>query len=118
MSRYYSRIPAEVIWTDACFGEKPEGYDDLFIFVPEMRQVIRIAAGTIDDLSPEDFDQGYVDCIRYEQYELSVDIPEVGRDWIMLEEGLRERYKCIADCIPDVLSMAYGSYMYDCMILA
>lgn len=114
---YSGKRPAEVIWTETCFGKKPEGYDDLFIFVPEMKQIVRIAEGTGDNLLPEDQDQGYVDYIYYEQYELSHDVPEVDGGQIMLEEMLRDKYKCIADCIQDVLSMAYGSYMVDCMIL-
>lgn len=36
----------------------------------------------------------------------------------MLEKMVRDQYRCMADSIQDVLSMAYGSYMYDCMILA
>ena len=29
-----------------------------------------------------------------------------------------DKYSCMADCIEDVLSMAYGNYLVDCMILA
>lgn len=114
---YADQSPAEVIWTEACFGKKPEGYDDLFIFVPEKNQIIRISEGIRDNLSPEDQEQGYVDYIYYEQYELSQDMAEVDGGQIMLEEMLRDKYMRMADCIQDVLSMAYGSYMYDCMVL-
>lgn len=114
---YAEQSPAEVIWTESCFGKKPEGYDDLFVFVPEMKQIIRIAEGSGDNLLPEDIEDGYVDYIYYEQYELSTDMPEVDGGQILLEEMLRDKYKCMADCIQDVLSMAYGSYMVDCMIL-
>ena len=115
---YADRSPAEVIWTETCFGKKSEGYGDLFIFVPEMKQIIRIAEGTGDNLLPEDQDQGCVDYIYYEQYELSQDMPEVDGGQIMLKEMLRDKYECMADCIPDVLDMAYDNYMVDCMILA
>ena len=115
---YANQSPAEVIWTETCFGKKPEGYDDLFIFVPEMKQIVRIAEGTGDNLLPEDQDQGYEDYIYYEQYELSQDMPEVDGGQMMLEKMVRDQYRCMADSIQDVLSMAYGSYMYDCMILA
>lgn len=109
--------PAEIIWTENCFGKKPAGYGDLFIYVPEMRQIIRIAEGSGDNLLPEDVREGYVDYIYYEQYELGIDMPEVDGGQIMLDKLLRDKYQCIADCIPDVLDMAYGRSMVDCMIL-
>ena len=43
---------------ETCPGRKPEGYEDLFIFVPEARQVIRISEGTGDNLSWEDREKG------------------------------------------------------------
>ena len=50
-----------------------------------MKQIVRIAEGTGDNLLPEDQDQGYVDYIYYEQYELSQDMPEVDGGQVMLE---------------------------------
>ena len=38
-------------------------YDDLYIFVPVMKQIVRIAEGTGDNLLPEDIEEGYVDYI-------------------------------------------------------
>ena len=38
-------------------------YEDLYIFVPAMKQIIRIAEGTGDNLLPEDIEEGYVDYI-------------------------------------------------------
>lgn len=115
---YEDKSPAEVIFTETCFGKKPEGYGDLFIFVPEMKQIVRIFERTGDNLLPEDQDRGYVDYIYYEQYELGRDMPEVDGGQVILEKMVRDQYQCMADSIQDVLSMAYGSYMYDCMILA
>ena len=66
---------------------------------------------------PEDVEGGYVDYIYYEQYKLEPDMPEYDGGQVLLEEMFRDKYKCTADSIPDVLSMAYGSYVYDCMIL-
>lgn len=83
----------------ACFGKKPEGYDDLFVFVPEMKQIIRIAEGSGDNLLPEDIEDGYVDYIYYEQYELSNNMPEVDGGQILMEEMFRDKYECTADCI-------------------
>ena len=110
------RSPAEAIWTEDSLGKKPSEYDELFIYVPEVRQIIRIAEGSGDNLLPEDIEDGYVDYIYYEQYGLGPDMPEVDGGQILLERLLRDRYHCMADCIPDVLDMAYGS-MADHVIL-
>lgn len=114
---YENQKPAEVIWTENCYGKKPNGYDDVFVFVPEMKQIIRIAEGSGDNLLLEDEEAEYVDYIYYEQHELSNGMPEVDGGQILLEEMLRDKYSCMADCIEDVLSMAYGNYLVDCMIL-
>lgn len=114
---YSDRGPAEIIWTETCFGEKPDGYGDLFIYVPEKRQIVRIAEGSGDNLLPEDVEKGYVDYIYYEQYELEIDMPKADGGQILLKRLLRDEYQCMADCIPVVLDMAYGCSTVDCMIL-
>ena len=114
---YACRVPAEVIWTENCFGRKPEGYDDLFIYVPEMRHIIRISEGGRSCLTPENTDDGYADCICYDQYRLDAGMPETDWGRMLLKETLNDRYRCMADCIPDVLDMEYGSRLVRCMIL-
>lgn len=114
---YAGMDPAEIIWTESCFGKKPEGYDDLFIFVPGMKQIIRLAEGCGDNLLPSDIEDGYVDYIYYEQYELDNGMPEIDGGKVLLEEMLRDKYQCLADCIPDVLDMAYSNKLEKCMIL-
>lgn len=105
------------VWTEACSAKKLEGYDDLFLYVPEERQIIRIAEGNGDNLLEEDTDAGYVDYIYYDQYMLDVDMPDVDGGMVLLKEMLRDRYGCLADCIPDVLDMAYGSCLVSYTIL-
>ena len=114
---YSDHSPAEIIWTETCFGEKPDGYEDIFVYVPEMRQIICIAEGTGDNLLREDVEQGYVDYIYYERYDLEMDMPGADGGQVMLKELLRDQYRCLADCIPSVLDMAYGCSTVDCMIL-
>lgn len=111
---YEDRSPAEIIWTETCYGKKAPGYEDVFVFVPEKSQIVRIAEGTGDNLLPEDI--GYVDYIYYEQYALDIGMPEVDGGQILIKKNLREKYRCLADCIPDVLNEAYGS-LIDCTIL-
>lgn len=83
-------------------------YGDVFIFVPEKRQVIHISEGSGDNLLQEDIENGYVDYIYYDQYELGADVMEVDGGQILLEEMLGDKYRCMEECIPDVLEMAYG----------
>lgn len=102
---------------DACPGKEPEGYGDILLYVPETRQVIRIAEGSGDNLLKEDIREGYVDYIYYEQHEVGAGMPVVDGGQILLEEWLRDRYQCMAGCIPDVLDMAYGDSRMEYMIL-
>lgn len=92
-------------------------YDDLYIFIPTMKQIVRIAEGTGDNLPSEDIEEGYVDYIYYEQYELSQDFPEVDGGQVLLEEMFRDKFSCTEDAVEDVLSMAYGTYEIDYIVL-
>ena len=103
---------------ETCSGKEPEGYGDLFIFVPETRQVIRISEGTGDNLLWEDKEKGYVDYIYYDQHELSIDMPVVEGGQVLLKGMYRNLFRCTADCIPRVLDMAYGSDALSYVILA
>ncbi|WP_304975542.1 hypothetical protein [uncultured Acetatifactor sp.] len=103
---------------DTGSGRKPEGYDDLFIFVPEARQVIRISEGTGDNLSWEDREKGYVDYIYYDQHNLGMDMPVAEGGQVLLEGMFRDLFRCTADCVPRVLDMAYGRDTIGYAILA
>ena len=101
-----------------CSGKGPEGYGELFVFVPEVGQIVRIAEGTGDNLLREDEEDGYVDYIYYEQHELGIDMPVVDGGQVLLEGMFRDLFQCTADCIPRVLDMAYGTDTLGCTILA
>lgn len=92
-------------------------YDDVFIFVPETQEIIRISEGSGDNLLPEDTAEGYVDYIYYDQYELSNGLPEVDGGQVLLKDMFRDKYGCTADSIPEVLNMAYGNCELDYKIL-
>lgn len=87
---------------------KPEDYNNVFIYVPSVRQVVMIAEGTGDNLLSEDKAEGYVDYIMYYQYALDEDLQEVDGGQVMTKMPVQIQYKCLADCIPGVLDMAYG----------
>lgn len=107
--------PVEIIRTDSCYGTKPEGYNDLFVYIPEQGEIIWISEGTGDNLLKED--KGYVDYINYEQYYLKPGMYVADGGMIMYQELVRDHFRCLADCIPDVLDMAYGNEMLNCIIL-
>lgn len=108
--------PAEIIWSK-CYGDAPEGYDDVFIYVSTTRQIIRIAEGTGDNLLPEDRKEGYVDYIMYDIHILDTDIPSVDGGQLMTTQHVQEKYKKLADSIPDVLDMEYGDPLTDFIFL-
>ncbi len=106
------------VQTETCPGTGLQGYGELFVFVPEMGQIVRIAEGTGDNLLQEDEEDGYVDYIYYEQHGLSDGMPVVDGGQVLLEGMFRELFRCTADCIPRVLDMAYGTDTLGCTILA
>lgn len=83
-------------------------FDTVFIYVPAMKQIVRISEGSGDNLLDEDIKAGYVDYIYYEQHEVGIDFPEVDGGQVMLTELFREQFTCTKDAIPHVLDMAYG----------
>lgn len=92
-------------------------YDDIFVYIPDFRQIVRIAEGTGDNLLAEDRDEGYVDYIYYDQHELDIDLPNVDGGQIMLKELFRDKFKTILECIPMVLDRAYGDADLEYMLL-
>lgn len=97
--------------------EDSSRYDELYIFIPDENQIIRISEGSGDNLLPEDTEEGYVDYIYYEQYELGNGLSEVDGGQVLLKDMFRDRYGCTEDSIPEVLNMAYGSCELDYKVL-
>ena len=83
-------------------------FNGIFIYVPTMRQIIRIDEGSGDNLTDDDIAQGYVDYIYYEVYNVQQDLPEVDGGMVMLTELFKNKFKSVKDAIPAVLDMAYG----------
>ena len=92
-------------------------YDDIFIYVKEAKQIVRIAEGTGVNLLDEDMDEGYVDYIYYDQYELDTQMENVDGGQIMMTELFRDKYKYTEECIADVLDFAYGNSELEYIIL-
>lgn len=94
-----------------------EAYNDIFIYVPTMRQIIRIDEGSGDNLTDDDIAQGYVDYIYYEVYNVQQDLPEVDGGMIMLTEWFQEKFESTKEAIPAVLDMAYGDESIEYIML-
>lgn len=92
-------------------------YDDIFIFVPAMSQIIRISEGDGMNLQEEDIQNGYTDYIYYDQHELSMNFPGVDGGQVMLKKPFRERFNSMEECVPYVLDMAYGNDELEYVIL-
>lgn len=43
-------------------------FNDIFIYVQAMKQIIRIAEGSGDNLTDDDISKGYIDYIYYDVY--------------------------------------------------
>ena len=94
-----------------------EAYNDIFIYVPTMRQIIRIDEGSGDNLTNDDIAQGYVDYIYYEVYNVQQDLPEVDGGTVMLTEWFQEKFESTKEAIPAVLDMAYGDESIEYIML-
>ena len=92
-------------------------YDPIYIFVPAMKQIIRIAEGTGDNLTDEDIANGYLDYIYYDQYSLEGAIPEIDGGMVMLTKLFQEQFTCTEDAIPHVLDMAYCNDSLEFVVL-
>ena len=92
-------------------------FNDIFIYVPTMRQIIRIDEGSGDNLTDDDIAQGYVDYIYYEVYNVQQDLPEVDGGMVMLTELFKNKFKSVKDAIPVVLDMAYGDESIEYILL-
>lgn len=86
-----------------------DAFKDIFIYVQALKQIVRIDEGSGDNLTDDDIEQGYVDYIYYEVYNVQQDFPEVDGGMIMLTEPFQEKFKSTKEAIPAVLDMAYGN---------
>jgi len=84
-------------------------FNDIFIYVQTKKQIVRIDDGSGDNLTDDDIEQGYVDYIYYEVYNVQQDFPETDGGMIMLKEPFQEKFKSTKEAIPAVLDMAYGN---------
>lgn len=112
------RFNSDIINELLRWGDKfSPAYNDIYVFVPATKHIIKIAEGTGDNLNNEDYAKGYVDYIDYTAYQMEDEFPEYDGGMIMLKEEFRVKYKSTEECIPDVLENLYnGRNLYFVML--
>ena len=83
-------------------------YNDVYIFVPEAKEIVHISIGTGDNLLKEDRADGYVDYVNYMRYIMDNGLFSDEGGMIMLTELFREKYDCTEDCVKDLMEEMYG----------
>lgn len=85
-------------------------YEDIYIYVPRFRNIIRISEGSGDNLTVDDIENGYVDYIYYDIHDLNAGLPEYDGGIIMMTNRVEDEFKSMkdAECIERVLDMTYG----------
>lgn len=81
-------------------------FDDLFLYIPDLNEILEIQEGSGDNLCSEDYEAGIVDYMNYYIYDTSLREKDGGM--LMTKEYVQEKYKSLADAIPDILDYAYG----------
>lgn len=92
------------------------GFDDLCVFAPEHNEILRISEGTGDNLSQEDINNGLIDYIYYDQYDIET-LMTIDGGQLMTKEFIRDKYACLADALPEVLDLAYGNPNTEVIVL-
>lgn len=92
-------------------------FDSIYIYVPEKKQIVKIAEGCGDMLTDEDFDAGYVDYIYYDIYIMDPELREGDGGMVMISAPFQHMFTCTKDAIPYVLDMAYCDESLEYIVL-
>ena len=84
-------------------------FNDVLIYLPEKKQIVKIAEGTGDNLLDEDIEEGYVDYIYYSIYDPFDDFEEVDGGDMMTTELVREKYTSLTEAITDILEFHFDN---------
>lgn len=79
-------------------------FNTIYVSVPSENMLFRISEGDGSNLLPEDKEEGLVDYVNYDSYIMDAwELEEYDGGMVMYEELVQEKFKCLAECIPDVL---------------
>ncbi len=112
-----SVIMTNVIRTYKSIMKDMSDFDDVYVYVPESKCVIKIAEGTGDNLLKEDIAEGYVDYAIYDIFNITDDNidfdtftskyedvkdPDDG-GMLMYKELIRDKYNKLEQIVPAIL---------------
>ena len=104
-------------WSKAALGALPAGFGDLYLYVPDRNQLVYVSEGTGDNLLPEDADEGFVDYVNYQLYDLDGGIGETDGGMVMFRHLVQDRFDCLGEAVPDVLKEAYGDSLHPFVLI-
>ena len=110
--------PARVFWTRTALGPLPDGYDDIYVYVPGLGRIVHVSEGTGDNLLKEDADEGYVDYLNYACYELDGGIEESEGGMVLFRSLIHDKFHCLGEALPMVFEEAYGDSVQGFVLLS
>jgi hypothetical protein len=82
--------------------------NEIMVYIPELKEFLRAAEGTGDNLLKEDRDAGYVDYVYISIFRYSDgEFYEEDGGEMMLKELFTEHYKDIKDVLSDAMKFIY-----------
>ena len=93
-------------------------FGSVYVWVPRENEIIFIQEGSGDQLLDEDREEGYVDYIDYsikKFFRGDIELEDGGI--VLYKECIQDKYKSLAEAIPDVLEEAYDDRKLEYQIL-
>lgn len=106
----YGNEPVKIIVSDSLYDRRVEGFEPLWLAVPEKGTIIFLQEGSGYNLDPEDKSlEGYVDYFDYTSFDLGHgEVSERDGGLFLRKKLIREQYMCLTDAIPDILNNLFG----------
>ena len=106
-------LPAPTETTEVPTVSLADPYAPVTIVVPSHAQILRISPGPGSDIPYEDYEKGYYDIIRYQQYDMVYGasygiLPKCGSGKILIGGLFRQTYDSTLEAIPYVLDFVFG----------
>lgn len=110
--------PKEVIVSDIAYGNKPDGFEPIWFYVPERGTIVFLQKGLADNLTEKEVEEGNVDYLDVTSYCFGYgEIDDDDGGELLLPYMAQEHYECLTDSIPDVLDFLYGNMFLEAIIM-
>lgn len=110
--------PTRVFWTRTALGPLPDGYDDIYAYIPGLNRIVHVSEGTGDNLLKEDADEGYVDYLNYTCYELDGGVEESEGGMVLFRSLIHDKFHCLGEALPMVFEEAYDDSVQGFVLLS